>query len=291
MIRIGGYLIDAAISEEEALAAEVTEYPVESGAVITDHVRNKPRTLELEFVVSDTPIGEAASARAGDVVPSSEARQKLEALRATRQPFTVITGVRTYESMIFTSLSFPRDGATGDALRGKASLQQIEIVTVRRVSVKIQHLGNRAARSVSAGKMWLCPAGISTTPNDAENLHLGCREVHYKPGTPGQEGKLVFADETDLTDSDKASFNNRLALRGDGLDDNVGAVTVATRDARIRFDSVSGRYIDTRSGVPISRVPTPEVINAAWVVPEDYQAPQTPNDLNQARFTATHGRF
>lgn len=38
------------------LAAEVTEFPVESGPAVTDHIRPVNGTLAIEGVISNTPI-------------------------------------------------------------------------------------------------------------------------------------------------------------------------------------------------------------------------------------------
>ena len=271
MIRIGGYLLDASITEEPSLEAEVTEYPVESGAVITDHTQLKPVTLELEFVVSDTPIGKVASERAAGVVPSSEARQKLEDLWRARKPVTVITGTRTYENMVLTSLRFPRDKDTGDALRGSASLQQLTIVEVRRTSVALagkRGTGHRVSRVVPGGKIWLCSGGIATSDSDAENRRNGCRQV------VSRDGKLVFADNgEELTDREKQALTWRLTKLIDGAKDDKPPLDV-TASKTLKWDPVSQRYIDYRSGTPISRAPSAwTTYEAQWGVPPDYEPP------------------
>lgn len=254
MITIDGYVIDGAASEEEALEAEATEYPVESGATITDHVTNSPVTLALEFVVSDTPIGAAAASRAAGVVPSSEARQVLTALRDSRRPFTVVTGVRSYESMVFTSLSFPRDGKTGAALRGTASLKRIELVDVRRVSVTMaarKHLGQRATRHVAGKKIWLCPSGTPVVERDATNLAHGCRQVI----DAGLAGGLVFADNLDpLSDADKQRL--------------VAQTAVAA------FNPIGQFWTNPRTATPVSKFPTFETtFGSVDEVPSDYEPP------------------
>lgn len=273
MIRIGGYPIDAIVSEEPTLEAEVTEYPVESGAVITDHTRNRPLTLELEFLVSDTPIGSVAAERTAGAVPSSEARQALEALRASRKPFTVITATKTYESMVFTSLSFPRDRETGDALRPRASLQQISIVEVRRVSIQQQQRsgGHRVSRHVPGQKLWLCSGGVATSDSDAENRRNGCREVVTR------DGRLVFADTGEpLGDRDKQTLTWRLTRLIDGTKDDRPPL-VDTASPTLKWDPVSERYIDTSSGRPISkRVSAWSTYEAQWGVPPDYTPPSPP---------------
>ena len=48
MITIAGFVIDAALRETHTYESEVTEYPVESGAMITDNIRPRPITIEIE---------------------------------------------------------------------------------------------------------------------------------------------------------------------------------------------------------------------------------------------------
>jgi hypothetical protein len=271
MIRIGGYLIDAATSEEESLEADVTEYPVESGAVISDHVRNKPRTLELEFTVSDTPIGEAEAARAAGVVPSSEARQTLEDLRATRKPFTVVTARRTYENMVFASMRFPRDGQTGDALKATATLQQIEIVDVRRLS-KLS-LGQRSARGVSgAAVAWLCPIGVAVAKSTAENRRHGCRTVVTRDLVV--EGiafpALAYGDGAGelLTQQDIGRFESQKISTGLGIRDPI---------VDSHWDETQRRWV-LNSGAPVAKTPTRNsTFRLMTGVDEDYQAPAPPD--------------
>jgi hypothetical protein len=54
--RIGAIAIDAVVREVHKFAGEVTEHPVEEGADISDHYRPAPRGVQLEGVISDTPL-------------------------------------------------------------------------------------------------------------------------------------------------------------------------------------------------------------------------------------------
>ena len=53
--KIGPLTLDCTINEGHNLENEITDSPVELGATVTDHVRNLPRVLVLEGIVSDTP--------------------------------------------------------------------------------------------------------------------------------------------------------------------------------------------------------------------------------------------
>lgn len=144
MISIGGYEIDIAEVVEHTYDSEVTEHPVERGADIADHIRERPITLTINGLVSNTPIGAIADRR-GDIDargvlvnrPSDDARAWLEAIRAAREPIQVVTPTKTYELMILERLSFSEDSQTGDAFRFRSSFKQIQIVTNDRTTVLV----------------------------------------------------------------------------------------------------------------------------------------------------------
>jgi hypothetical protein len=49
-------LFDQTVSEAHEATAEVTEHPVETGSVISDHIKINPLVLNLEMFVTNTPI-------------------------------------------------------------------------------------------------------------------------------------------------------------------------------------------------------------------------------------------
>lgn len=53
---VGGLLFDAATEETLTLENDVTEHPVEQGADISDHIREKPDTLTISGLVGDCVI-------------------------------------------------------------------------------------------------------------------------------------------------------------------------------------------------------------------------------------------
>lgn len=139
MILIDGTItVDAAISEQHSQTSQVTQYPVESGATIADHVINDPFSLSLSCVVSDAPLGEVAAVRegAGDSQPSLSVYDQLQDLRDRRRAVTVTTSIQEYRNMVLTGLSIPRAADGGASLRFEATFVQISraqtsVATVR----------------------------------------------------------------------------------------------------------------------------------------------------------------
>lgn len=87
--RAGLIELDAVISEGHESSADVTEHPVEAGVAITDHVRRKLRTLEIQGVVTSTPIVPAPNA----VAKAVKAFEKELAGNAIVNAIPIVAGV------------------------------------------------------------------------------------------------------------------------------------------------------------------------------------------------------
>lgn len=130
LIMINGFIVDCALVEEHTYDSEVTEYPVERGADITDNVRPKPIEVRIEGIVSNTPVSpDILAQRDSDVTPADEAYLRFMDIRDNREPVTIRTSLNTFENMVLKSLSIPRSKDTGDALRFTATFVQVEIVS------------------------------------------------------------------------------------------------------------------------------------------------------------------
>lgn len=159
LVMINNYVIDVAIREEHTFESEVTNYPTESGANYSDNIRQKPVTVSMDGIVSNSPIGAVVQERGKSAGPgpaanalgalgatilplytseitTAEAYGVLKAVWAAREPVTIRTTLDTFERMALTSLSIPRSKDTGDALHFTASFQQIQVVTNARVRVR-----------------------------------------------------------------------------------------------------------------------------------------------------------
>jgi hypothetical protein len=176
MVRINGYLIDAAITEEHSHDSEVTTNPVEDGADVTDNIRTKPAMVSMECRVSDSPLAEVAGERTEGVLPSDEARAKLEAMVVARQPITVITSIRTYTNMAITTLGEPRNSKTLGGMWFRVSFQAIEYVSNERTTVRTARPGGK--KKVNLG-------------NKASPAVGGSAKAEEVVGSPGYQDSLL----------------------------------------------------------------------------------------------------
>lgn len=161
MIRIGDYYFDASLSESHTREANVTEFPIEDGSPISDHRQRLPATVTIEFLVSDTPIGEALARRRHEVaqddaggllslpiLPSEEARIYLERLDDESQIVSLETKLRTYEDMVIVSLDLPVTPENDGVLTGTVVFTRFRIVKNRAVFVETGHPRGTKKRSL-----------------------------------------------------------------------------------------------------------------------------------------------
>ena len=71
----------------------------------------------------------------------------LQELRDLRIPFTLVTRLRKYDSMVLTNLSVPQVAKDGKSLRFSATFEQIEIVQTRTVIIPTTSVTNPSAAS------------------------------------------------------------------------------------------------------------------------------------------------
>jgi len=66
-LEIGGIWIDCSVRESHSLQGTCTKHNVEEGADVTDHVRVMPDSLQLEGIVTNTPLEQPYSQTGGAV--------------------------------------------------------------------------------------------------------------------------------------------------------------------------------------------------------------------------------
>lgn len=132
--KFGEIVVDAFIHETHTLSSEITDHPVENGSVIADHIYNRPFTLVIDGIISNTPmnlVGLTAfdsakrylTGESNDVVAG--AFDKIEVLFTKREPVTIATSLKIYDDMVLENLTVERGGGMPDFLQFKCTAKQI----------------------------------------------------------------------------------------------------------------------------------------------------------------------
>lgn len=183
-IRFGVPLLtfDASLSEIHKRASPATEFEIENGQTISDHIVVKPFELHLQVLISNDAISglgalgkaaattaltklapnpavlgaNAAGIAALPLIPDQFSAVKtswniLLDLQWANIPFTVITSLKAYQNMWIKDLSAPRDSKTGNALVVDIQLQQLLIVSSLNANLSAFSEADIAANEAAKG--------------------------------------------------------------------------------------------------------------------------------------------
>ena len=126
---MGGLVFDAVFEETHEADLEVTDNPVETGVVVSDHAFMKPLRVKISAGVSDTPlVAVTDDPFASDAGRSRRAFELLTELQKRAEPFDLQTGLKLYEHMVCTSIRTSQDKDSSGALLFTAELREVIIV-------------------------------------------------------------------------------------------------------------------------------------------------------------------
>lgn len=132
------------ISEKHMDSTEITEHPVQRGASISDHAYDKPSevTMEIGFAGGgslidgfDIPSISIFDFDTGDMLGKSpkEVYEQLLKLKASKEPFDVITGKRRYRNMLIRAIEVTTDKTSENVLMVTLTLREVIIVELATV--------------------------------------------------------------------------------------------------------------------------------------------------------------
>ncbi|SFB97291.1 phage baseplate protein [Pragia fontium] len=179
---------DVVTSESHTWTADVTTNPVETGAVITDHVQLKPDSLEISGIISNSSIErwrgrflETLSDLFNKESNIQKAFDQLRMLLENRQPVMVYTKYRNYPDMVLTRLSIPRKAGEGDSIEFSATFTHIRrvstlIVDAEEAGINPKQADSPATSRKSSPKNNKGPIHPSTA-NDETVTHIENKET------------------------------------------------------------------------------------------------------------------
>ena len=166
----GQFIFDAVFHTDHTATLTVTAYPVQTGASIADHAYMEPDEITAEIGMTDA----AVDASDGHSV---NAYTWLRAIMESREPFTLITRLRTYPNTLITSISVPDDYTTMHALRASVRFQQIQMVNVSTVTVQQATSGSKSASSGGSKRKKTVAAKTSGTASSTKSTTAADQSV------------------------------------------------------------------------------------------------------------------
>jgi len=116
--------------------ADITSYPVENGAEVSDHVQLKNNTFKLSGIISETPVRlekDLLYSAGVNGTRISQAIEYLDQMFDSRQPITLVTEHKVYENVILSGISY--DYKSEYAMQFDLEFEQIRLVSTATVNV------------------------------------------------------------------------------------------------------------------------------------------------------------
>lgn len=185
---IGTVSLDVSLNEEHSHKASVTKNPVESGAVVSDHVFSEPFALSMTGEISDSPVKLLSGIRelvegrnpggiigeifyGSDKTRSNAAYRALVNLKEWREPITIMTGLARYPNMIITGVKVNRSAQIGKTLNVTITAEQVRIVGTLTATVPAS--AAKATKKADKGKQPSKPATDAQATEYRSTLHSG----------------------------------------------------------------------------------------------------------------------
>ena len=152
------YFPDCTISVSHTFDNEVTEYAVEDGTSVSDHVQNKNGMFSVSGIYNARPLDYYVGDQINPQNRIADAYTFLKRLRDDRNTFSLVSRYDVYEDCVVKSLKFPLAPTDGNTLIfemdivqvRKAKLEQVNIVAVQNV---IDSKKDDAASASGVGKV------------------------------------------------------------------------------------------------------------------------------------------
>lgn len=154
---IAGFVADVTVEEDHTDELEITRFPTEQGAAITDHSFKQPAVVRIL-------CGYSSSSRSsgGDPNYVQQVYDQFLTLQASRETFTIYTGKRIYDNMLIRRLHTKSNDKEENVAMLDVECQEILITTTQTVTVppasSMKNPQNNAATS-NAGAQSLQPGG------------------------------------------------------------------------------------------------------------------------------------
>ncbi|NWC62901.1 phage baseplate protein [Cedecea sp. P7760] len=162
------------VSEKHSDTLEITEHPVEkpttgsNAGYIADHAFKRPSevTMECGFAGGGALLDFASNLTATSILGKSpkETYQQLLDLQASRVPFDVVTGKRTYNNMLVRAIEVTTDKTTENVLSCTLTLR--EVIMSETFSVKVADKSDMA-QGASTSAVQNTGTKSTTPPNES----------------------------------------------------------------------------------------------------------------------------
>ena len=151
-------VFDCSSKIKTSLKNNITKYPIEDKANISDHVFSENDEFSLTGIVTNSPNWIYPN---NQFLPNPQgvkakrtkvAIQTLRALKESRTPFTLITEFEILENCLIKSLEWEQDAQNSEALTFEIGVEKVRLVKLSTTTVNVQNVASSSKASTKKGE-------------------------------------------------------------------------------------------------------------------------------------------
>lgn len=163
---IGALQLDALLTESTELNSNITEYAVEDGPPVTDHITQSAERLALSGVVTGAGV---LMFGAGGRSKMMAAKEALRLIHEQRLPLTIVTGMDVYENFGMSNARIGRSNQ-GDKLTIECEFQKIRKATVKQADIPPEKVAGAKGRGAKGKAGQTAAKGGKASTNSASQV-------------------------------------------------------------------------------------------------------------------------
>lgn len=160
--KVGAITLDLLLSEEHMFSSEITQYNIEDGSAITDHIRRNLFQGALSGRVSNFSLTQEG-------ITTNRAQDAYDALKQIwldEQLVDIVTIYGVFNNVGISSISTPRFSGTGEAINFDITFQEVNIVKLQEIVVvaNVKFLDMKSTNNKQASPKLEAGKQTSVTP-------------------------------------------------------------------------------------------------------------------------------
>lgn len=170
------------------LTAQVTSYPVEGGAEVSDHVQNQNDKFTITAYITNTPL---MNYKNNSVLYKTQGKRVslaieiLRKLKEQRQTITLVNEFEVLQDCVVTNVSWTQSPQESEALAFRLTFEKVRRATAKRVNINVTKTAG-ANKSTASNK-----AGGDATKKEVPNTYVG----QLKAARAAESAKPKFPTE------------------------------------------------------------------------------------------------
>lgn len=154
---VGNISFDMILSETHNLNNTVSQYKVENGSPVSDHIENELENGSATYLITNFSINDSGEVRNR----AQEVYDELYDLWKRKELVKIVTVFKVYTDMAIQSLAIPRDEGTGEALFlnisfrkfNRVKLKEVKLIATVNIKDTKSDQNRQASENVDVGRL------------------------------------------------------------------------------------------------------------------------------------------